>query len=55
MDPTKRRYTIHECHMCEACYSKVRAFIECDLKGKIHISDAFCVVGDAPRTATAPM
>ena len=29
--------TLHECHMCEACYEKVRTFIERDLKGKVRV------------------
>jgi hypothetical protein len=27
--------TWHECHMCEACFDKVREFIEHDLRGTV--------------------
>ncbi len=33
--------TIHECHMCEACYDKVRGFIERELKGKIRVTEYY--------------
>jgi|ERR1017187_6826953 hypothetical protein len=32
--------TSDECHMCEACYEKVRAFIEHELKGKVRVTES---------------
>lgn len=32
--------TVHECHMCEACYEKVRRYIEHELAGKIRVDEA---------------
>jgi hypothetical protein len=29
--------TVHECHMCELCYDKVRQFIEENLKGSVRV------------------
>lgn len=29
--------TVHECHLCESCYDKVRTFIEQTLNGTIRI------------------
>ncbi len=31
--------TVHECHMCEACYNKVRTFIEHELKGTVRVTE----------------
>ena len=31
--------SVHECHMCETCYDKVRVFIERDLKGKVRVTE----------------
>jgi hypothetical protein len=31
--------SVHECHMCEACYDKVRRFIEHELKGKVRVTE----------------
>jgi hypothetical protein len=30
--------TVHECHLCELCYDKVRRFIEEELNGKIRVT-----------------
>lgn len=34
---------VHECHMCEACYDKVREFIEQQLKGKVRVRECLSV------------
>ncbi len=31
---------VHECHMCEGCYEKVRTFIERELKGKVRVTES---------------
>jgi len=31
--------SVHECHMCETCYNKVRNFIEGELKGTVRVSE----------------
>jgi hypothetical protein len=31
--------TVHECHMCEACYELVRQYIERVLKGKVRVTE----------------
>jgi hypothetical protein len=33
--------TVHECQMCEACYEKVRFFIEHELKGKVRVTESW--------------
>lgn len=31
--------TVHECHMCEKCYDRVRDFIENVLNGKVRVTE----------------
>ena len=34
---TNKDGTVHECHMCEGCFERVREFIEGELKGKVRV------------------